>query len=151
MLMCSQKIKTPCVGLCSTVFGDLVCRGCKRFHHEIVGWNGYSETEKQSVLLRLEHVLERVTQGLVDVFDEPLLIDKLAQRNIGLRPGQSVYYLAYHVIWRGAQTIKNIEDYGIRLAPDLRGMPLIDVRTLLDKEFFILSEMHYQRIPIGER
>ncbi|MEC9132488.1 MAG: DUF1289 domain-containing protein, partial [Pseudomonadota bacterium] len=21
---------TPCVGICSTTYGDLVCRGCKR-------------------------------------------------------------------------------------------------------------------------
>ena len=25
---------TPCAGRCSTVFGDLVCRGCRRFNHE---------------------------------------------------------------------------------------------------------------------
>ncbi|HBZ99754.1 MAG TPA: DUF1289 domain-containing protein, partial [Pseudomonas sp.] len=28
--MSSQRIKTPCIGLCSTVYGDVVCRGCKR-------------------------------------------------------------------------------------------------------------------------
>ncbi|KAA0952431.1 DUF1289 domain-containing protein, partial [Pseudomonas sp. ANT_H14] len=28
--MYNQTIKTPCVGLCSTVYGDLVCRGCNR-------------------------------------------------------------------------------------------------------------------------
>lgn len=39
--MPNQTIKTPCVGLCSTVYGDLVCRGCKRFHHEVIHWNGY--------------------------------------------------------------------------------------------------------------
>lgn len=144
--MCSQKIKTPCVGLCSTVFGDLVCRGCKRFHHEIVGWNGYSETDKQAVLWRLEHLLDRVTQGLVDVFDEALLKDQLTRRRIQLRPEHSIYYLAYQVIWRGADTIKRIEDYGIRLAPQIRGMSLVDVRALIDKELFVLSEMHYQRI-----
>ena len=50
------------------------------------------------------------------------------------------------MIWRGADTIKRIEDYGIRLAPQIRGMSLVDVRALIDKEFFVLSEMHYQRI-----
>ncbi|MEM9624509.1 MAG: DUF1289 domain-containing protein, partial [Pseudomonadota bacterium] len=33
--------RTPCVGICSTTYGDLVCRGCKRFAHEIVQWNAY--------------------------------------------------------------------------------------------------------------
>ena len=49
-----HTIKTPCVGLCSTVYGDLVCRGCKRYHHEVIQWNGYNAEEKQAVWLRLE-------------------------------------------------------------------------------------------------
>ncbi|MCA4075779.1 DUF1289 domain-containing protein, partial [Pseudomonas kurunegalensis] len=36
--MSNKSIKTPCVGLCSTVYGDTVCRGCKRFHHEVINW-----------------------------------------------------------------------------------------------------------------
>ncbi|WP_446731421.1 DUF1289 domain-containing protein [Pseudomonas sp. PSKL.D1] len=34
--MIIQSIKTLCIGRCSTVFGDRVCRGCHRFHEEIV-------------------------------------------------------------------------------------------------------------------
>ena len=44
-----RKVKTPCVGVCSTVFGDQVCRGCKRFQHEVIEWNGYSDFEKETV------------------------------------------------------------------------------------------------------
>ena len=55
--MSNQTIKTPCVGLCSTVYGDLVCRGCKRYHHEVIQWNGYNAEEKQAVWLRLEQLL----------------------------------------------------------------------------------------------
>ncbi|WP_366536212.1 DUF1289 domain-containing protein, partial [Acinetobacter baumannii] len=29
---------TPCAGRCSTVFGDQVCRGCRRFNHEPRNW-----------------------------------------------------------------------------------------------------------------
>jgi predicted Fe-S protein YdhL (DUF1289 family) len=57
--MPNQTIKTPCVGLCSTVYGDLVCRGCKRFHHEVIHWNGYDEEKKRAVWLRLEQLLCR--------------------------------------------------------------------------------------------
>ena len=44
-----MAVKTPCVGLCSTTYGDLVCRGCKRFSHEIVNWNRYGDEEKTAV------------------------------------------------------------------------------------------------------
>jgi predicted Fe-S protein YdhL (DUF1289 family) len=67
--MPNQTIKTPCVGLCSTVYGDLVCRGCKRFHHEVIHWNGYNEDEKRAVWLRLEQLLSQVMAAKVEIFD----------------------------------------------------------------------------------
>jgi predicted Fe-S protein YdhL (DUF1289 family) len=65
--MPNQTIKTPCVGLCSTVYGDLVCRGCKRFHHEVIHWNGYNEDEKRAVWLRLEQLLSQVMAAKVEI------------------------------------------------------------------------------------
>ncbi|MEL0305883.1 MAG: DUF1289 domain-containing protein, partial [Halieaceae bacterium] len=41
-------IRTPCIGVCSTGVGDVVCRGCKRFAHEVIDWNGYSPEQKQA-------------------------------------------------------------------------------------------------------
>ena len=71
--MSSQRIKSPCVGLCSTVYGDLVCRGCKRFHHEVVNWNRYGDEEKRAVLSRLEVLLAQVMMAKLEVFDQALL------------------------------------------------------------------------------
>lgn len=45
--------RTPCVGICSTTYGDLVCFGCKRFSHEIIGWNSYDLAQREQVELRL--------------------------------------------------------------------------------------------------
>ncbi|MCF5354547.1 DUF1289 domain-containing protein, partial [Pseudomonas syringae] len=73
-------IKTPCVGLCSTVYGDLVCRGCKRFHHEVIHWNGYNEDEKRAVWLRLEQLLVQVMTAKLEVFDADRLRAQLIQR-----------------------------------------------------------------------
>ncbi|MRC08332.1 DUF1289 domain-containing protein, partial [Bacillus thuringiensis] len=67
--MSSQRIKTPCIGLCSTVYGDIVCRGCKRFHHEVVNWNAYGEEEKRAVWRRLEILLAQVMTAKLEVFD----------------------------------------------------------------------------------
>ena len=71
--MSTQRIKTPCVGLCSTVYGDVVCRGCKRFHHEVVNWNAYAEQEKLAVWRRLEILLAQVMMAKLEIFDAVLL------------------------------------------------------------------------------
>jgi len=143
--MSSQRIKTPCVGLCSTVYGDLVCRGCKRFHHEVVNWNGYSDEEKRSVLSRLEVLLTQVMMAKLEVFDPQRLRAQLEQRQIRFVPDQSPYCWAYQLIARGSRMINQVEAYGLALLPEFRDWPLPDLRDAIDKEFFILSEAHYER------
>lgn len=143
--MSSQRIKTPCVGLCSTVYGDLVCRGCKRFSHEIVSWNAYSEDEKRLVWLRLEQLLEQVMAAKLEVFDAQLLRRQLQARQIRFAEGQSAYALAYQLIARGARVIQQLEAYGVVLLPEFRGWPLPELRDAIDREFFLLSEAHYER------
>ncbi|SER47438.1 hypothetical protein SAMN04244573_03691 [Azotobacter beijerinckii] len=143
--MSHQRIKTPCVGLCSTVYGDLVCRGCKRFHHEVVSWNQYDEEEKRAVWLRLETLLVQVVQAKLEVFDAQRLRCQLEQRQIRFELEQSVYCWAYRLIARGARAISQLEAYGIVLLPEFRDWELPALRDAIDREFFLLSLAHYER------
>ena len=143
--MPNQRIKTPCVGLCSTVYGDLVCRGCKRFHHEVISWNGYSDEEKYAVWLRLEVLLVQVMTAKLEVFDDARLRCQLEQRGIRFVPRQSPYCWAYQLIARGARAINQLQAYGIVLLPEFRDWTLPELRDAIDREFFLLSEAHYER------
>jgi predicted Fe-S protein YdhL (DUF1289 family) len=143
--MSTQRIKTPCVGLCSTVYGDLVCRGCKRFHHEVVNWNLYGEEAKRAVWQRLEVLLVQVMQGKLEVFDAARLRQQLEQRGIRFVPQQSPYCWAYLLIVRGARVISQLDAYGLALLPEFRNCSLPELRDAIDREFFLLSEAHYQR------
>lgn len=143
--MSNQRIKTPCVGLCSTVYGDLVCRGCKRFHHEVVSWNAYSEEGKRSVWRRLELLLAQVMAAKLEIFDADLLRRQLESRQIRFVVEQSPYCWAYQLIARGARVIQQVEAYGVVLLPEFRDWALPELRDAIDREFFLLSEAHYQR------
>ncbi|MEM6999589.1 MAG: DUF1289 domain-containing protein [Pseudomonadota bacterium] len=57
--------RTPCVGICSTTYGDLVCRGCKRFAHEIVSWNTYDDGQRDQIWQRLHGLRDQVTAHLL--------------------------------------------------------------------------------------
>jgi len=54
---------SPCIGICSTTYGDFVCRGCKRFAHEVTGWNHYTRAQREAVWERLSKLL---TQSMQD-------------------------------------------------------------------------------------
>jgi predicted Fe-S protein YdhL (DUF1289 family) len=143
--MSNQSIKTPCVGLCSTVYGDTVCRGCKRFHHEVIHWNGYNDDEKRAVWLRLEQLLVQVMTAKLEVFDVQRLRQQLEQRKIRYVAHQSEYCWAYQLIARGARVIRELDAYGLVLLPEFRDWELPELRDAIDTEFFLLSEAHYQR------
>ena len=143
--MSQLRIKTPCVGLCSTVYGDTVCRGCKRFHHEVINWNTYADEEKSAVLARLESLLVQVMQGKLEVFDSERLLEQLERRQIRFAKHQSPYCWAYQLLARGARVINHLEAYGIALIPEFRGWQLPQLRDAIDREFFLLSEAHYHR------
>ena len=143
--MPDQRIKTPCIGLCSTVYGDLVCRGCKRFHHEVVNWNAYDEEAKRSVWQRLEVLLVQVMIAKLEVFDAGRLRQQLELRQIRFVAEQSPYCWAYQLIARGARVIQQLEAYGVALLPEFRDWTLPELRDAIDREYFLLSEAHYER------
>lgn len=45
--------ESPCVGVCSTTFGDDICYGCKRTYLEVIQWNALSDAEKNQINQRL--------------------------------------------------------------------------------------------------
>ncbi|MDH4582935.1 DUF1289 domain-containing protein [Pseudomonas sp. BN415] len=143
--MSNQRIKTPCVGLCSTVYGDHVCRGCKRFHHEVVNWNLYNEDEKRAVWRRLEILLVQVMAAKLEVFDPVRLRHQLELHQVRFVPEQSHYCWAYQLIARASRMISRLDAYGVALLPEFRDWALPDVREAIDREFFLLSEAHYER------
>lgn len=56
----SKAALTPCIGRCSTVFGDDVCRGCRRFSHEVIHWNRYNANEQKLVWKRLDQQIDKI-------------------------------------------------------------------------------------------
>jgi len=55
MPACSQVVtaESPCVGHCTTVLGDDVCRSCLRTFEEITHWVEMSEDERCAVNQRI--------------------------------------------------------------------------------------------------
>ena len=75
-----KRSSTPCLGICSTTFGDEVCKGCKRFSHEIVNWTKYSLEEREIINDRLEKFKIKILQDRFKVFDSALLANRLDEK-----------------------------------------------------------------------
>lgn len=140
-----NKVKTPCIGVCSTGIGDSVCRGCKRYTHEVVDWNAYTEAQRVSISLRLDALIRQVLEARVEIFDEPLLRQQLQMQNVRHHPEQSPFAWLFEILKVGAGQIRNLEAFGARLLPEYAHMTLPEFKALVDEDFFVLSQVHYER------
>lgn len=132
--------RTPCVGRCSTTYGDLVCRGCKRFAHEIVHWNGYPDAQRQRVVERLARLRDESVGRFVAIADRALLL--AAARRLRIADGQTDAGLAYHVLrlWPAGGALAAC---GIAPAPGAPPAPAA-LRDAVDAEFLLRSHASYE-------
>lgn len=139
------KVRTPCIGVCSTGIGDQVCRGCKRFTHEVIGWNAYSPAQRRLINARLDSLLTQLIQPRVDILDARKLAAQLNAQKIRHNPDQSPYSWFMDLLKAGASQITDLTQYGCRLVTDSNGMSLVELKQQLDEEFYVLSLVHYER------
>lgn len=143
--MLDRPVKTPCVGVCSTGIGDNVCRGCKRFCHEVIDWNSYTPAQKQVIDERLRDFLSRCVSNKLRVTDRALLRWQLRVQQIRFNEDHDEYCWVFTLLKAGAGQIASTADYGFEVDPPYRDLPLLELREMIDQEFFILSEAHYER------
>ncbi|MEH6634825.1 MAG: DUF1289 domain-containing protein [Halioglobus sp.] len=143
--MLDRPVKTPCIGVCSTGIGDSVCRGCKRFAHEVIAWNSYTPQQKRVVDGRLSGFLSQCVSNKVQVTDKTLLQWQLRVQQISYVEEHDEYCWLYSLLKAGAGQIVNPRDYGFEVDLRFRDRPLTELREIIDSEFLILSQAHYDR------
>lgn len=132
---------TPCIGICSTIYGDDVCRGCKRTYQEVIDWNGYSPRQKADILQRLNQQGQQVLSQFFEVFDASRLQAKLSQHHISVHPAFSPSYWAYTLLREGADKIHDLSKYGIAAnAPYAKFSPMALFQACDDALFSIALE-----------
>jgi len=143
--MLETPVKTPCIGVCSTGIGDAVCRGCKRFCHEVIAWNSYTREQKEVIDRRLGNFLSQCVSNKLQVTDKALLQWQLQVQQLSYVPHHDEYCWVYSLIKAGASQIRDAGDYGFVVDQSFRHLALAELRELIDREFYILSEAYYER------
>ena len=140
----TRSVKTPCIGVCSTVFGDEVCRGCKRFQNEVIDWNGYEDSQKTAVLTRLESLKTQIMESKITILDKKLLENQLNALDIKYVIDDNPFCWVFDLLRQASQSIKSLEDFGIVLKDGVENN-LFELKKIIESELFSLSEAHFQR------
>lgn len=132
-------IDTPCIGICSSVYGDAICRGCKRRAQEVIDWNRYTLTEKLAIYQRLQSQIAFVLEKYIDIIDTEVLQQKIIQLNIRLHPHATYAEQAFHLLRLGAQKINNLNAYGLAIKPGYADVALKILFNQIDGEVYGLA------------
>tara|TARA_B100001079_G_scaffold207064_1_gene180894 strand:+ start:50 stop:496 length:447 start_codon:yes stop_codon:yes gene_type:complete len=137
-----KRSSTPCLGICSTTFGDEVCKGCKRFSHEIVSWTKYSLEEREIVNDRLEKFKVQILQHRFEIIDQDLFESKLEEKAINFNHSLDPLTWIFDLFRAAGSQTFDIESFGIK---KLYQFDPKTIRDEINKELLELSEAHHDR------
>lgn len=140
-----KKVRTPCIGVCSTGIGDDVCRGCKRFTHEVIDWNAYSEEQRRIIMERRNGYLANAVRSQLEIVDQNLLLEQVRHQQIHFNEDQNPYCWVFELLRAGASQIEDPLKYGLKATAAAQGLSMVELRQRIDEDFYALSFAYYQR------
>jgi hypothetical protein len=148
-----KSVKTPCIGICSTTsFGDLVCRGCKRYSFEVIRWNVYDDSAKNAVLKRLEALQSQIYTDKLRIVSIEELKSGLQGLGIGFDAALSPWCWVHNLLTKNHRQIRRLQDFGLEAVGEFAALSIAELTARLDDELLELTEAHYQRYySLGEQ
>lgn len=132
-----ETVLSPCIGVCSTTYGDDVCRGCKRRFDDVTDWNGYDDGKKITVYRYLEQQMLIVVEPMITITDEALLKQALDEYQIRYQFYQQPKCWAYLLLRTASFSKGQLPALGIELKVNSEG--LASTIDHLDQAFFEAS------------
>jgi hypothetical protein len=123
---------SPCIGICSTTYGDQVCRGCKRRYDEVIGWNAMQDEEKLDILQRIDVHTAEVVEQFIEVTDPKQVRRALRKWGIRFRQDDAPLTWALHLLKFADDRIEDINDVGIKVKADYAEYPLRKLANVID-------------------
>lgn len=142
--MLFEKVPTPCIGICSTTYGDEVCRGCRRYLHEVINWNRYSDSEKRLIWQRLDSLLEQVLPASFRIEDAERLRERLGHYRIPHRPESTPWAQLQALLKSTAKQIPDLEEFGVTRL-DRSPLTLLQLREKLLADLYQLASAYYEK------
>ena len=143
--MRKNRSSTPCIGICSSTFGDDVCKGCKRFSHEITNWGKFSTDERAVVNSRLEQFKRTILEEKFTISDSNLFESKMNEFSINFNSSLEPITWIFDLLRASSNKDLNVNDFGVEILPAFSNLSLVELRDLINQEMLQLSEAHYYK------
>ena len=103
--------ETPCIGICSTIYGDEICRGCCRHFQDVIDWNTLDSSQKKSILQQLDILTTEILEQKIELFDTALLQHKCLEFKLRIRANWNPHTWAHVLMREGMDKITQPTTY----------------------------------------
>ena len=138
-----NRTRTPCVGICSTTYGDDVCRGCKRFSFEEINRNAFKPEERESIWKRLEKLKSQIMASRLKVFDPNKLEESIKHFQLKVKDDLNDLSKAFEVIKQVSESFDNLDEFGIDVFEKNKSLTFL--KEEIESELYTLSKAHYEK------
>jgi predicted Fe-S protein YdhL (DUF1289 family) len=118
------------------VYGDHICRGCKRSYVEVIDWNRYEEGQKKLIHQRLQQQIESVVSDFIVIDDAQILKMHLDKAALRTPLYNSPLYWAHELLRLKAIQIKCLNHVGLRAKPPYETFTANALFTEMDERLF---------------
>ncbi len=124
-----------------------MCRGCKRFSHEIVDWNSYDDAQKETIWERLETFKKQVVGQIVRFKDQDRFQSAIEDQKIKEPEDYQAVYLLLQRLVRHSKTLSFAGLENASLDFEIMEGEIDSLLTLqqIDKEIVTRSRAFYER------
>ena len=119
-----------------------MCKGCKRFVHEVINWNKYAIPEKELVNSRLESFKLTVLKDRFSVSNAELLSTRLNDQGINFNDSLDPMTWIFDLLRAAGSQDLDLNQFGIVCHSNAE---LSELKDQIYTEFLDLSEAHYER------
>ena len=113
-----SSTSSPCIGFCSTTYGDDYCRGCYRHVREVLDWRQLDHAKKELYYYKVAELALKYMQGKVEVYEPALLRQTCQLKGLPYFEDLNPYYHILRLLQKGFASSLGPES-GVILAPPL--------------------------------
>ena len=111
----------------------------------MIDWNSYTDKQKQIIDERLDGFLIQVMSHKLTIRDVAVLQWQCQTQRVRYPAHKSPYIWLFQLLRAGAGQISDTAQFGFVVDAAYQTVPLLQLREMIDREFYLLSEAHYQR------
>lgn len=135
--------ESPCIGFCSTVYGDDVCRGCNRYFEEVIHWEKLSNVDKANAMERIHGILRAAVNEFLVIKDLDLLNQQLIKHQVPLPEIDSPEARVLAILYVGAPLMLDLRAYGLLTTEKSKDMTAQDIKLAIIQKRIVLAQPGY--------